>query len=173
MTIFTIVKVKFIFIIFTLLYSIFLSISIYFIYKTYVLTISHLNDFVYNSMTKDISKLNFNHPIQYYMDNIPSMTKINYVYGKLGIINYTDYIYNISSDMQSLNLILKQNNYLESKTSNLILADIIHQHSQLFYDCGEEVLKRVFKLSIPLFVSIFILCGTLIIENSSIVSIIT
>jgi hypothetical protein len=106
----------------------------YAIYKSYHLALTQLNEQVYHSMSKDISNLNFDKPIQCYMDSIPSRSHINYVYGKLGIIDYNDYIFNLNHDANSLNYILSQNQALQYKVSSVVLADIVHQHAQLFAD---------------------------------------
>lgn len=137
----------------------------YIIYKSYQLTLSSLNEYVYNNMSHDISKLNWHHPIQCYTDSISSRKHIDYVYGKLGIIDYNDYIYNISPDMERLNFILKNNIRLESEVSSIVLSDIISQHSRLFTDMGEELVKRVFRLSIPLLISVALLTGVIITDN--------
>jgi hypothetical protein len=79
------------------------------IYKYYQFALTHFKDFVYYKMSKDISRLHFHHPIYQYLDAIPTKFHINYVYGKLGIIDYNDYIYCHSPDMQTLNQILHKN----------------------------------------------------------------
>lgn len=50
---------------------------------------------------------------------------------KLGIIDYNDYIYNVSSNTRVLNTILEHNPELQAKTTSVVLADIIHQNAQL------------------------------------------
>lgn len=48
-----------------------------------------------------------------------------------------------------LNTILTKNPDLQSKTSSVALADIIYQNAQLFADLGEQLLKKMVKLSLP------------------------
>lgn len=101
------------------------------------------------------------------MESIPSRSHIDYVYGKMGIINYNDYIFCLNHDTQTLNTILSQNPTLQSKVSNIVLADIISQNSQLFADIGEELIKRVFRKILPLLLSSLLLGGFCIYEAST------
>lgn len=124
-------------------------------------------------MSKDISRLNWNYPISNYVENIPSINHINNVYNSLGITDYNDYIYNISQNSQVLHTILDKNSQLQFNTSSIVLADIVYQNSQLFSDLSEEVLKRFFKLSLPLAISVLLLGGTYLLENVNLVNLVT
>lgn len=90
------------------------------------------------------------------------------------IIDYNDYIYNISQNSQVLHSILDKNSNLQSSTSSIaiVLADIIYQNSQLFSDLGVELLRKVVKLSVPLIVAIVLYGATLLVETTEILSII-
>lgn len=90
------------------------------------------------------------------------------------IIDYNDYIYNISQNSQVLHSILDKNSNLQSSTSSIaiVLADIIYQNSQLFSDLGVELLRKVVKLSVPLIVAIALYGATLLVETTEILSII-
>lgn len=90
------------------------------------------------------------------------------------IIDYNDYIYNISQNSQVLHSILDKNSNLQSSTSSIaiVLADIIYQNSQLFSDLGVELLRKVVKLSVPLIVGIALYGATLLVETTEILSII-
>jgi hypothetical protein len=143
----------------------------YILYNSYLLALTELNEFVYGNLTHDISKLNLNHPIHSYVECIPSVSYINYMYYSLDIVDYNDYIYNISTNSQALHSILSQNPELQSKTSSIVLSDIVQQNAQLFADLGEQLLKRVVKLSLPLVVALALFGGTLLVEHSQILSI--
>jgi len=123
-------------------------------------------------MSKDISRLNWNYPISNYVENIPSINHINNVYNSLGITDYNDYIYNISQNSQVLHTILNKNSQLQSNTSSIVLADIAYKNSQFFADFSEEVLKRFFKLSLPLAISVLLLSGTYLLENVNLVNVV-
>jgi hypothetical protein len=144
----------------------------YFLYKSYLFALDSVNEFVYSNMSKDISRLNWNFPISNYVENIPSINHINNVYNSLGITDYNDYIYNISQNSQVLHTILDKNSQLQSNTSSIVLADIVYQNSQLFADLSEEVLKRFFKLSLPLAISVLLLGGTYLLENVNLVNVV-
>jgi len=115
---------------------------IYILYKSYLSSLVKLNEFIYSNMSHDISRLNWNYPIYSYVENIPNINHINYIYHKLDISNYNDYIYNI------------------------------YQNSQLFGDLAEQYLKRLVKLFLPLVLAIGLLGGTLFVEHSQMLSII-
>jgi hypothetical protein len=165
---FTLYRIKLLIILFSILYSLFMIIAIYFIYKSYQYAAQNLNNFIYYSMSKDISKLNLFHPIQFYSDSIPSLNHIKYIYGKLGIIDYNDYIYSNSPDTRTLKDILNQNYTLHQQTNSIVFANIINQHSQLFGDLAVEFLKRMIKVSLPLVASLLILGGIMLLEPVSI-----
>lgn len=78
----------------------------YILYKSYLLSLEKLNEFVYNNLCYDISKLNLNQTIHSYVETIPSVSYINYMYKRLDIVVYNDYIYNISANSQALHSIL-------------------------------------------------------------------
>lgn len=82
-----------------------------------MLNLTSLENSIYNSMSHDISKLNWHYPIQVYTESIPTRNSINSIYGKLGIIDYNDYIYGLSNDSQILHNILKYNQVSESKVT--------------------------------------------------------
>jgi|SRR5882762_7011954 len=90
-------KFKLIILFFVFTYSIFLIIISYILYKSYLNSLNKLNEFMYSNMSYDISRLNYNYPIYSYIENIPSINHINYIYHKLDISNYNDYIYNITT----------------------------------------------------------------------------
>jgi hypothetical protein len=167
---FTMNIIRLLIILFVIVYSFFFMICIYFLYKSHLNNLSNLNNFTYINMSKDISRLNLYHPIQTYLDIVPSKNHINYVYGKLGIINYNDYIYSMTSDTQTLQHILRNNSTLHQNTSSIVFADIISQHSQLFADLTEEFIKKVFKLSRPLVISVVLLGGFMLLEPNSLVT---
>jgi hypothetical protein len=48
----------------------------------------------------------------------------------------------------------------------MVLADIVYQNAQLFADLGEQLLKRVDKLSLPLVVAVALFGGGLLVEHS-------
>lgn len=156
---------------FTLVYSSFVIVSICFIFKAYQYKLHELNEFVINSMAADIKTLNFNHPIRFYENSIPSQTYISNIYGKLGIIDYKDYIYNISRNTQRLRELYEFNPVIESKVYTAVITDVVHQNVQLFADLSEEVVKRVFRLTIPLFLSALLLSGAIIIEHTNLLQI--
>lgn len=121
-----------------LIYSIFLIIMGYILYKSYYLSLDKLNEFAYYNMSHDIAKLNDKYPILQYYHNIPSIERINSVYNRLGIIDYNDYIYVMSLEFQhGLFSRVTSNSTIQSKVSSVVLADIIHQNSQLYGDLGE------------------------------------
>jgi hypothetical protein len=133
-------------------------------------------------MSHDISRLNWNFPIYNYVEIIPTINHINNVYNSLGIIDYNDYIYNISQNSQVLHTILDKNSQLQSETSSIVLADIVYQKllihkrsriTQLFADLSEELLKRFVRLSLPLVLSAFLLGGTYLLENIDLVNSVT
>ena len=49
------------------------------LYKSYYLTLNNLNQLVYYNLSNDISNLNYNYPITHFVDNIPSINKINII----------------------------------------------------------------------------------------------
>jgi len=169
----TIIKFRLIILSFIAIYLLFFAIMSYVLYKSYLLALERVNDFVYSNMSKDISRLNWNYPISNYVENIPSINHINNVYNSLGITDYNDYIYNISKNSQVLHTILDKNSQLQSNTSSIVLADIVYQNSQLFADLSEEVLKRFIKLSLPLAISALLLGGTYLLENVNLVNLVT
>jgi len=169
----TIIKFRLIILSFIAIYLLFFAIMSYVLYKSYLLALERVNDFVYSNMSKDISRLNWNYPISNYVENIPSINHINNVYNSLGITDYNDYIYNISQNSQVLHTILDKNSQLQSNTSSIVLADIVYQNSQLFADLSEEVLKRFIKLSLPLAISALLLGGTYLLENVNLVNLVT
>jgi len=169
----TIIKFRLIILSFIAIYLLFFAIMSYVLYKSYLLVLDRVNDFVYSNMSRYISRLNWNYPISNYVENIPSINNINNVYHRLGINDYNYYIYNISKNSQVLHTILDKNSQLQSNTSSIVLADIVYQNSQLFADLTEEVLKRFIKLSLPLVLSVFLLGGTYLFENVNLVNLVT
>jgi hypothetical protein len=107
------------------LYSIFLAIFGYFLYKAFLFNLDYLKDTFYGNMSHDISRLNYYRPIHSYVESIPTVQHISVVYHRLGIIDYNDYIYNISSNSQALHSILAQSPELQAKTSSIVLGDIV------------------------------------------------
>ena len=85
-------------------------------------------------MSQDISRLNWNYPIYNYVEKIPSVNHITKVYNSLGLLNSNFYIYNISQNSQILHSLLDKNSQLQSKTSSIVLADIVYHKSQFFAD---------------------------------------
>ena len=154
---------------FTIIYSIFLIGMLIAVYKSYYLALNMLNEQVYQSLAKDISTLNWNHPIKLYSSSPPCKEHIDLIYGKLGIINYKDYVYNLSSNSQHLRSMFQYNPVFESQVSSVVLSDIVQQNTKLFADLAEEVVKRIFRLTIPLTVSSLLLGGLLFLEKSQLV----
>lgn len=107
------------------------------LWKSYTLALQQLTDLSYYHLCKDISALNYNFPIHKYNSSIPSVEHISNVYQRLGITDHYDYIYNVSADSEVLKAILAHNSELQSKTSSIVLADMVHQHAQLFGELGE------------------------------------
>lgn len=155
-------KCKLLVVSFTIIYSIFLIGMIVAIYKSYYLALNMLNEQVYQSMAKDISTLNWNHPIKYYSSSPPCRDHINLIYGKLGIIDYKYYVYNLSSNNQFMKNMFQYNPVLESNVSSAVLNDIVQQNSKILAELAEEVVKRVIRLTIPLIVSTLFLGGIIV-----------
>ena len=61
------------------------------------------------------------------------------------------------------------NPVFESQVSSVVLSDIVQQNTKLFADLAEEVVKRIFRLTIPLTVSSLLLGGLLFLEKSQLV----
>ena len=162
---FSFFKFKMFILAFMFFYAIFLCIFGYFLYKSYLYLLECLKEYIYGNMSYDIYRLNYYHPIHTYVDRIPSVNYINLVYNKLGIIDYNDYIYGISSNTQVLHTVLAQNPDLQAKTSSIVLGDIIHQNAQLFGDLEEQLLKRLLRYSASLFVSLIVFTGLCVVEN--------
>ena len=160
----TIIKFRFIILCFMVIYSIFLLVGGYLLYQSFYLALNNLNDFVYNNMTESISNLNYNYPIDFIYNRVPSVSHINNVYNTLGIINYNDYIFRHSHNSQVLHSILNTNPQLQSNVSSIVLADIVYQNSQLFADIAEEFLKRYIRLSLPLIISMLLFGSTYALE---------
>lgn len=137
----------------------------YILYKSYILSLEWLQENMYENMSREISKLNYHHPIHVYVENIPSIAHINMVYAKLGIIDYNDYIYNIFSNSQGLQFIIAQNPVLEAKTSSIVLADNIYQNTQMIAELDEHLLKRLLTLSTPLIITSLLLAGICVVEH--------
>jgi len=121
-------------------------------------------------MCGDITALNNNFPIYDHYKEIPSVKKIAYIYNKLGIIDYHEYVYKLSPESLILEKIYNINPSLQSKVSSVVLADIVNQHAQLFGDLAEQVLKRLFRASLPLFSAILLLTGVTIYEKINLVN---
>ena len=165
----TLYKVKILILVFTVGYLFFFTISFYLLYKSYLLTLSSLNEFLYQNLSNDISKLNQFHPIQSYYNSIYSKQYIGMIYNKLGIIDYNDYIYAISNDSKNLTHLFNYNQTTHDKVSSIVFADIIQQHSQLIGDLGEQLMKRLLRLSLPLLASITLFTGFYLAETLNIV----
>lgn len=161
----TIVKLKLLILSFAFIYTLFLAFIGYVLYKSYLLTLDSLKEFIYLNMNQDISRLNYYHPTHSYIEHIPTVNQINLFYDRLGIIDYNDYIYNISSNTKILNTILENNSELHAKTTSVVLADIIHQNAQLIGDVGEQLMKRLLRYSLPLFISIVAFSGLYVVEQ--------
>ena len=121
-------------------------------------------------MAKDLIKLNYNHPMKYHMRDIPLIEETNLLYNKLGIIDYKDYIYNLSGNSQYMNSLFLQNPVLESKVSSVILSDMIKHNIQLIADLSEEVVKRIFRLTLPLYISTLLLGFVFIAEKTNLLN---
>lgn len=147
---FSIAKIKLLVIIFG--YSIAFSIICYVLYKAFLFNVEVLKEEIYGNMSRYISILNYYRPIHSYVESIPTPHQISVVYHILGIIDYNDYIYNISSNTQTLDIILKHQPELQAKTSSIVLADIVNQNTQLFGDLAEQLLKKLLRYSAPLFI---------------------
>jgi len=65
----SILKFKLIILSFVFTYSIFLLIITYILYKSYLLSLNKLNEFMYSNMSHDVSRLNWNYPIYSYVEN--------------------------------------------------------------------------------------------------------
>lgn len=158
----TISKVRLILIVFLFCYILFFAGFVYLLWKSYLFNLNELTNFIYNNFYIDISKLNEKLPIYNYNCYwaIPSVDHIARIYNILGIDTYHDYI-NLPAacvlNFESLKAILAPNPNLQSRTSSIVLADIVNQNAQLFGDIGEMFLKKLFKASIPLFTSIMLL----------------
>lgn len=162
---FSIVKLKLLVLGFMFIYSIFLAIFGYILYKAFLFNLDCLKETIYGNMCYDISRLNYYRPIHSYVESIPTVQHISVVYQRLGIIDYNDYIYGISSNTQGLHSILAQAPELQAKTSSIVLGDIVHQNAQLFGDLGEQLLKRLLRYSAPLFISTIVLAGLCVVEH--------
>lgn len=92
---FSILKLKLLVLGFMFLYSIFLAIFGYILYKAFLFNLDCLKDTIYGNMSQDISRLNYYRPIHSYVESIPTTQHISVVYQRLGIIDYNDYIYGI------------------------------------------------------------------------------
>lgn len=78
-------------------------------------------------MSNDISKLNQFHPIQSYTNSIYNKQYIGFIYNKLGIIDYNDYIFSITNDTNYLNFILSHNQVTHDKITSVVFSDINQQ----------------------------------------------
>ena len=56
---------------------------------------------------------------------------MTYVYGKLVKIDYNDYIYGIYSNVNSLHQIISSNPMHKSKTSSIVVANIVLQNCSI------------------------------------------
>lgn len=64
----SILKFRIMILFFIFIYTIFFGILLYILYKSYLITLSKLNEFVYGSMAHEISRLNWKIPISNYVE---------------------------------------------------------------------------------------------------------
>ena len=155
--------------IFTIGYSIFFLISFFIIYKCYLYALSELNQQLCINLSHDITNLYKYHPIEVYHKGNYSKHYISMIYNNLGIINYNDYIFSTSKDSGYLNIILNHSKLTHDKISSIVFTDIINENTHLFTELGEELMKRVLRISIPLVASITLLSGIYFAEKLSII----
>jgi hypothetical protein len=77
----------------------------------------------------------------------PNIQKLYYING---ITHYSDFIYPNTSDLNSLHTILKSNPVVEAKFSNIILQDIIKEHTEEVLDLTFYFIKCALRFSFPL-----------------------
>lgn len=65
---------------------------------------------------------------------------------KLFPTHYSDFVYPNTSDLNSLHSILKSNQVVEAKFSNIILQDIIKEHTEEVLDLTFLFYKNCFKI---------------------------
>jgi hypothetical protein len=165
----TLYRVKLIVFIFTIGYSIFFLISFLIIYKCYLYALSELNQQLCANLGQDISNLYKNHPIELYHKGNYSKHYISMIYNNLGIINYNDYIFSTSKDSGYLNIILSHSKMTHDKISSIVFTDIITENTHLFSELGEELMKRLLRLSLPLVTSVGLITGLYLAESLKII----
>ena len=162
-------KFKILLVCFGLGYTVFFIFISYLLYKSYLLNIDGIKEFIYSNMYTDIAKLNSDYPIRHhdYHKTIPTPEQISQIYFQLHIPNYQEYIYNLSPTSESLHSILDSTNdkQIESKVSSMVFADIIHQNVSLFDDFAKHLLKRVIRYSAPLIISSVLLAAVCVVEH--------
>ena len=73
--------------------------------------------------------------------------------------------FSINHDAQMLNQTFNYIPELQSKVSNVVVADIINQNGQLFAELGEEVIKQLLKRVLPIVLASILLGGVCILEG--------
>jgi hypothetical protein len=145
-------KARFITIVFSIVYCIILIIVLYFLYKKYLDIINLINTNRLAYVSKDIAELVAIHPLN---SNLFVVNPdINKLYNIWGITHYSDFIYLNRTDLNTLHSILIDNPVVESKFSNIVLQDIIKNHTNEVIDVTWKFLRITCKLSMPLVGSI-------------------
>ena len=73
--------------------------------------------------------------------------------------------FSINHDAQMLNQTFNYIPELQSKVSNVVVADIINQNGKLFAELGEEVIKQLLKRVLPIVLASILLGGVCILEG--------
>lgn len=149
-------KVRIIILLFSLIYCIILLITLYFLYVKYLEILKYLNTGGLYLVTRDITQLVSLHPlnINQFVIN-PDIKSIYYING---IEHYSNFIYNTESDLKSLHQILNTNPLLEARFSQIVLQDIIKEHTEEVMEVTHPFIRLAAKLSLPLTGSLLFLC---------------
>jgi hypothetical protein len=110
----------------------------------------------------DIANLVSLHPLNSNLfvvnPNIEELYNIN------RITHYSDFISLNRTDLNTLHSILIDNPVVESKFSNIVLQDIIKNHTNEIADVTWQFLRKACKLSLPLAGSLLFIYGSYCIE---------
>lgn len=170
------IKLKLVLITFACFYTILLCLIYYFLFKSYQLTIEYINSNKIIELNKNIASLlsmappahSFNDKTFKYYN--PSLIK--QVYNVHGITHYQEFIYPSLAQrpqkMVTFHEILESNPLVSSKFTGLVLQDMIRDHSEITVDVTYKLLKTVFKLSLPLGVSLLSLLGLYLLQGDTV-----
>lgn len=163
-------KFKILVLSFTIAYAIFLIIATCFIYKTYLDQMYLTKDYIIQSMSIDLSNFKINAPKQNYVHWVPSSEMTDAILRKVGAIDYKDYIYNISRNSRKMSDLFQHDIIFRSYVNSAVLTDMLQHNAQLLADLGEEAIRRVFRLTLPLAASTLILGMIFLVENTQLLA---